>query len=361
MTPRDRAHGRGARARGGDGAARPQKSAIKAQVRTYLDRMSTSAAATGLFAPHNAWRAALARVWSFSTHKQAPPAEEQAPDRVVYGLAQPLLGMRLLFSDSDLLREALVPAAWLGAFCAVGAAMSHHDPGFWGWVKSFYKTFAVLAPVPSIIFARHYARMAATVRWRLGFGACGPREYSLWVSLRRAIQQAIVIAIGVLPFALIWKVLPFMGALISNAVIAVWGVHWVVVDAFDDARVLFPGETVKSAEAADRMAPPPWFVRWFRRAADRIPIAGRLLRWFARLCDRLSLPWRGEIAIVESHPSIVLGFGMSTAALLAIPVLNLLFRPIILVGSSHLLGHLEKGDPTQHPQIPGQPFPLPRR
>ena len=361
MTPRDPAHGRGARARGGDGAARPQKSAIKAQVRTYLDRMSTSAAATGLFAPHNAWRAALARVWSFSTHKQAPPAEEQAPDRVVYGLAQPLLGMRLLFSDSDLLREALVPAAWLGAFCAVGAAMSHHDPGFWGWVKSFYKTFAVLAPVPSIIFARHYARMAATVRWRLGFGACGPREYSLWVSLRRAIQQAIVIAIGVLPFALIWKVLPFMGALISNAVIAVWGVHWVVVDAFDDARVLFPGETVKSAEAADRMAPPPWFVRWFRRAADRIPIAGRLLRWFARLCDRLSLPWRGEIAIVESHPSIVLGFGMSTAALLAIPVLNLLFRPIILVGSSHLLGHLEKGDPTQHPQIPGQPFPLPRR
>src|SRR5919201_1664979 len=254
MTPRDRAPGRGAPARGRGSAPAPAKPAIKAQVRTYLDRMSTSAAATGLLASRSAWRAAFARVWSFSTHKQAPPAEQQAPDRVVYGLAQPLLGMRLLFSDSDLLREALVPAAWLGAFCAVVAAFSHEAVGFWPWVKSFYKTFAVLAPVPSIVFARHYARLAATVRWRLGFGACGPREYSMWVSLRRAIQQA-------------------------------------------------------SAEAIDRMAPPPWFVRWFRHAADRIPVAGRVLRWFARLCDRLALPWRGEIAIVESHPSLALGFG----------------------------------------------------
>ena len=328
--------------------------AIKPSLRTYLDRMSSSAAATGLFAPRSAWRAALARIRSFATLTQPPPAQEQeqTPDRVVYGLAQPLLGMRLLFSDSELLREALVPAAWLGAFCAVAAAVSHDGVGLWAWVKSFYKTFAVLAPVPSIIFARHYARLAATVRWRLGFGACGPREYSLLVSLRRAVQQAIVIAIGVIPFAVIWMVLPFFGALISNAVIAAWGVHWVVVDAFDDARVLFPGETVRSAEATDRMAPPPWFVRWFRHAADRLPVVGRLLRAFARLCDRLAMPWRGEIALVEAHPSIALGFAMSTATLLAIPVLNLLFRPIILVGSAHLLGHLEQGDPTQHPELP---------
>ncbi|HWE25670.1 MAG TPA: hypothetical protein VG496_17160 [Myxococcales bacterium] len=321
--------------------------------------MSTSAVETGLFAPRSAWRAALARLRSFATRTQPPPAREQVPDRVVYGLAQPLLGLRLLFSDSELLRDALVPAAWLGAFCAVAAAVSHDGVGFWGWVKSFYKTFAVLAPVPSIIFAKHYARLAATVRWRLGFGPCGPREYSIFVSGRRALQQAIVIAIGVLPFAAIWYVLPFLGALIANTVIGAWGVHWVVVDAFDDARVLFPGETVRSAEAADRMAPPPWFVRWFRHAADKLPIGGRILRAFARLCDRLSLPWRGEIALVEAHPAIALGFAMSTATLLATPVLNLLFRPTILVGSSHLLGHLEQGDPKQHPQI-GAQLPLPR-
>jgi hypothetical protein len=318
--------------------------------------MTTTFAGTGLLARRTVWRAALSRLRSFASRTQPPPPREQAPDRVVYGLAQPVLGLRILISDPELLREALVPAAWLGAFCAVVAAFSHDGTGWWDWVKSFYKTFAVLAPVPSIIFAKHYARLAAMVRWRLGFGPCGPREYSIMVSLKRAIEQAIVIAIGVVPFALIWKVLPGLGILISNAVILVWGVHWVVVDAFDDARVLLPGETIRSAEATDRQAPPPWFVRWFRRAADRIPVLGGLLRAFARLCDRLALPWRGEIALVEANPAIALGFAISTATLLAAPVLNLLFRPIILVASSHLLGHFEAADPTQHPQLPPPPY-----
>ena len=45
---------------------------------------------------------------------------------------------------------------------------------------------------------------------------------------------------------------------------------------------------------------------------------------------------------MEQNRWISLGFALSTAALLATPVLNLLFRPIILAGSSHLLGQLEK-------------------
>jgi len=304
---------------------------------------------TGLFAPKEVWRAAFSRVWSFSSHRQAPPPMEQAPDRVVYGFSQPLLGLRLLLKDPELLREALVPAAWLGAFCAVVAAFAHEGPGVWGWLKSFYKTFAVLAPVPSIIFAKHYARLAALVRWRLGFGACGPREYPLAVSLKRAIQQSIVVAIGVIPFAIV-------GLFFSKLIILVWGVHWVVVDAFDDARVLMPGETIRSAEAADREAPPPWYVRWFLYAADRLPVIGRPLRAFARLCDRLSMPWREEIHLMESNPQVALGFALSTATLLAIPGLNLLFRPTILVASSHLLGHLESAESSLHAQLPAAPL-----
>jgi hypothetical protein len=41
--------------------------------------------------------------------------------------------------------------------------------------------------------------------------------------------------------------------------------------------------------------------------------------------------------------------------LLAIPGLNLLFRPTILVASSHLLGYLEPSEPVQHPQLPASP------
>ena len=310
---------------------------------------------TGLSRPRSLLRRAWGRLRLYGRGVPAPPpAREQAADRVVYGMAQPILGARVLLTDPHLLREALVPAAWLAIFCALVASLSHDAVGWWGWWRSFYKTFAVLAPLPSIIFARHYARLAAVVRWRLGFGPCGPREYPLFTSLRRAIQQAILVAVGVLPFALIWKALPGVGIGISQVIVVLWGVHWVVVDAFDDARVLLPGETVRSAEATDRQAPPPWFVRLFFRVADRIrvqPVAG-LLRRFGRFCDRLALPWRGEFALMEANPSVALGFALSTAALLATPGLNLLFRPIILVASSHLLGHLEAGDPAQHPQLP---------
>jgi len=296
---------------------------------------------------------------SYSREMQPPPAKADPVVNVIYGAAQPILGARILLKDRELLRQGLVPAMWLAAFCAVCALAKPHEGPLWaGRLKTFYKTFAVLAPVPSIIFAKHYARMAALIRWKLGFGACGPREYPLFTSARRAVQQAIVIAIGLLPLAVVWHFIPFLGAVISQVVLGAWAVHWVVVDAFDDARVLLPGETIKSAEATDRCAPSPWFVRVFLHAAERfhVPVISRVLRKFARFCDRLSLPWRGEFALMEGHPPISAGFAVMTATLLAVPVMNLLFRPIILVASSHLLGHLEAEDPaSQHPGAPVLP------
>ena len=289
--------------------------------------------------PGNAW--ARLRVY---LRPSPPPPASQPGEQALYGFAQPLLGLRLLVQDSRLLAEAVTPAALLAAFCAMVAGFQMEGHGFRSWLGAFYKTFAVLAPLPSVLFAKHYARLAAVVRWRLGFGACGPREMPLGMSLRRAIQQAILIAVGVVPFAFVWRVLPGVGTALSQAVVALWGVHWVVVDALDDARVLAPGESLAEAEENDQRAPPPWFIRVLHGAADRAPLrplAGALRR-FARLCDRLSLPWRGEIALMEGHPAIAFGFAISTAALLATPVLNLLFRPIILIGSAHLLGHLEK-------------------
>ena len=51
--------------------------------------------------------------------------------------------------------------------CALVASVSHDGATALGWWGKFYKTFAVLAPLPSLIFANHYARLAAMVRWRL--------------------------------------------------------------------------------------------------------------------------------------------------------------------------------------------------
>jgi hypothetical protein len=268
-----------------------------------------------------------------------PPAARF--DRVVYGLAQPLIGIRMLATHRTLLEAALVPAGLVAAFCAVVALLGDGD-----FLHRFYTTFAVLAPLPSIVFANHYARLAVQARHALGFSRAAPRIAPLRRNISRAIKQAILIGLALAPITAILHVVPIIGWLVVQAAAAVWALHWVVVDALDSARALRPGETLADVDAAARRMPPPWYVRWLLQAAERVPVGARVVRWFARVCDRLSLPWREEIALVEEHRALTVGFALSTAALLAIPVLNLAFRPIVIIGASHILGQLEAEPPA---------------
>jgi uncharacterized protein involved in cysteine biosynthesis len=79
-----------------------------------------------------------------------------------------------------------------------------------------------------------------------------------------------------------------------------------------------------------------------------------------------SFEWREEMAVAESHPVLVAGFGLTTAALLAAPVVNLFFRPIIIVAAVHLLGQLAREEkaivatslvPMASAQAPGPTVP----
>jgi hypothetical protein len=300
-------------------------------------------------------RWALQGVRGYSRGVQAPPVGET--EQALYGFAQPILGVRVLLNDPELLREALYPAGLLAAACAIYATLGSETHGAVTWFTSFYKAFAALAPLPSFFFANHYARLAAMIRWRMGFGACGPREMPWRLLAGRMLRQALIVAIGVAPLLLLTRLLPAIGDVLSAVVLGVWSLHWVVADAFDDAQVCLPGESLKQSLQRDRNAPEPWFVRLLNRAAARLPkILGGPLRLFARICDRLALDSRGEIATMESNRSLSVGFGLSTAALLATPVLNLLFRPIIIAGSSHLLGHLEKdAAPGEHHLLASRP------
>ena len=301
-------------------------------------------------APRSAgfFRWALSRLKQYM-RVQPPPVSTAPAEQALYGFAQPMLGARVLLNDPELLREALVPALFMAGACALYATVGgEHDHG---WFRNFYTAFATLAPLPSLIFANHYARLAAQIRWRLGFGACGPREMPFGMLLGRLVRQTLIVALGVIPFAAVWKIIPGLGQYLSQAVLAAWALHWVVADAFDDAQVLAPGENLRESIRRDRDAGAPWFVRVMNTVSERLPrFAGRPLRAFARLCDKLAMDSRGEISIMEKNRSISLGFGLSTAALLATPVLNLVFRPIILAASSHLLGHLEQHEP--HPPAP---------
>jgi len=269
------------------------------------------------------------------------PPKEKIVDRFLFGLAQPLIGLRVVVRDRQLLKSELIPAVALGLFCALVALASAHGSATRFFTR-FYGLFAALAPMPSIVFARHYGRLAAAAHQKLGFGECLPRREPLRLVIRRAVYQAVLIAIVSAPTVGILRLFPVFGRPLATIAAALWALHWVVIDAFDDARILHPGETLKEVELKSESEPQAWFVRASYWAAPRLPLGTRLLRRFARRCDRLSIPWREELAIAEREPPAVSGFGLTTAALLATPVLNLLFRPIIIVASVHLLGHLSR-------------------
>jgi len=285
------------------------------------------------------WRWAWSRIRAYS-RVQAPPVGRN--EQAVYGFSQPILGARVLLADPELLKEALLPAGVLGLACALWATVQGGDTPL-AWFGHFYKAFATLAPLPSLLFANHYARLAAMIRWRLGLGACGPREMPFGMLIGRMVRQALIVAIGIAPVLLAARLVPVLGRFVLSPIaLALWGLHWVVADAFDDAQVCEPGESLRQSIQRDRDAPEPWFVRWMMRGASHLPgFFAAPVRWFARLCDKLAMDSRGEISVMEQHRAVSLGFALSTAALLATPVLNLLFRPIILAGSSHLLGQLE--------------------
>jgi hypothetical protein len=274
-----------------------------------------------------------------------PPPAAHA-DRVVYGFMQPLLGARLLFRDRDLMRAALLPTAVVAGFCVLVAvvAPSHYTP--LGMVRRFYETFAFLAPLPSLFLAHYYARMAVLARHKLGFSPALPCYEPLRRAVRRVIGQTILVAIGLVPVTMVLGLVPLLGGIVVHVLGALWALHWIVVDAFDSTRTLAPGQTLADLDALAAAAPRPWFVRLLDDAGARVPVVGGILRLFARWCDRLARPFREEIALVEAHPSLMIGFALSTAALLATPVLQLLFRPIVLVGAAHVNGRLEHQPPA---------------
>lgn len=268
------------------------------------------------------------------------PPEAARLDRFLYGLAQPVIGARIVLRDRQLLWSALYPALVLALFCAATAlAVSRGSPD--RFVRHFYRVFALLAPLPSIVFARHYSRLAAVAHEKLGFGRCKPRLESLGRAIRRAVFQAILVAAAAAPVLLLLRIIPVLGHGAVRIGVAIWAIHWIVIDAFDDARVLADSETLADVDAMNRSAPQAWFVRGYTWVSERLP-AGGVLRRFSKIGDRLSLEWREELAIAESHPLLVGGFALTTAVLLATPILNLFFRPLILVASVHLLGHISQ-------------------
>lgn len=279
------------------------------------------------------------------------PPKDAHVDRVVFGLRQPIASAKLIWNDPELRSEAMFPAILLALVCGAIAILTTW-PGL-STFKRFYQVFVALAPWPSVLLQRHYARFAVVVHKKLGLGEAEPVYEPLGRAIVRAIGQMILVAIAVAPVSLVVGWFPLLGQPVVRAVAALWALHWILVNAFESARVLKPGQTIGDLDEISRKAPEPWFVRGLKWIGKRIPVLGAFCNWFAGVCDSLSWPWREEMELIETHPSLTAGLAMTTAALLCTPVLNLFFRPVVLTASAQVMARLEE------PQLALPPHPSP--
>ncbi len=291
----------------------------------------------------------------YSTIPQPPPPTDAHAASLVWGLAQPLLGMRVLLRHRDLLARTLVPVVAFLLICAVFIERS--GAGVLGWVQGYYLVVIAAAPISPVLFHRLYSRLAARARPRLGVREHAPYLRSFRQALLESILQLLVVGLGVAPIVGIIQQLPVLGTMWAAVIGYAWAMHWIVVEALDSARTLPPGVEPATLEARHRLLDPPWYAApttWRLRS----PFAILLLpiRWWAAMTARMSRRWRGEVLVIETRPWIAGGFALGTAVLLAIPILNLLFRPAVIVAATHVLGRLEDELPEPEPVSPTEPF-----
>jgi hypothetical protein len=293
------------------------------------------------------WRARLDR----ATRPGSPPPERGRWAQIKWGAAQPLLGLRAIFSRRELARFLPRPLLWLVLICAAYPFVRRPLPAtVAAWGVDFYRAFASLAVVPTVLFANHYFRLAARAREVFGLGPQRPRQERLRRSLALVIEQSLIL---ILPIPLLHHLIVvvmmlfgFHGGFIAatvdfdsfaltlptwiNAVgwalLIPWAAQWIVVDALDSARVLRADGRPSDAGEAGR---PPRFARWLRW----LLVGFGLEHW--------SKPWWEEFAIAEGQPWIALGFMATTALILAVPVVQFVFRPAIIVAAAHWLGYVE--------------------
>jgi hypothetical protein len=149
--------------------------------------------------------------------------------------------------------------------------------------------------------------------------------------LRRKTKRRVRFFIGFLPGAIliniIGRLVPPHRTLIT-VLTALWaGYWWMVMTAGQSARAWTPPETTQM----------PWYLRaWFKLTDKVFLFRWGLPRWWGRIWDRMSRNFHGPAERVEEQPLEFAGLSLSRALVL-IPVVKLLLRPVFPVSVAHLL------------------------
>jgi hypothetical protein len=110
---------------------------------------------------------------------------------------------------------------------------------------------------------------------------------------------------------------------LTTVLTAIWAAYWwMVMTAGQSARAWTPPETT----------PRPWYLRAWFWLSDRVFVFG----WWGRIWERFARRFYGPSERVEEQPFEFAGLSLSRALLL-VPVVKLLFRPIFSVAAAHLL------------------------
>jgi hypothetical protein len=300
--------------------------------------------------------ASLRGAWEALRCYAAQPATAPRPaplDRVLWGAGVSLAAARLVASDRELRRAALLPTVITAAGCAVMAAVatfsaSPQDRHAGATFGAFLVTFVALASMPPTVLQRQWIRVANQARRALGQPA-GEDPFPgesftrmLWREGLKAVRQSVAVAASLVPFLALLKLLPLASG--SAAVAAgIWGFYWVVVDAFE-----LPMEVVPGPRHGARA---PWFARFLVACGDSTRWL-RPLGWGGRLLTRLTRPWSEELNFTERYPMETLGFGLVVGSVLVVPVLGLCFRSVAVTAAAALLGRLgEAGGEVAPPAV----------
>jgi len=150
-----------------------------------------------------------------------------------------------------------------------------------------------------------------------------------WV--RRKANRRAQFFLGFLPGTILitivgWFVPPHRT--LTTVLTAIWAAYWwMVMTAGQSARAWTPPETT----------PRPWYLRAWFAMTDRVFLfRWGPFRWWGKIWERFARRFYGPSERVEEQPYEFAGLALSRALLL-VPVLKLLLRPIFSVSAAHLL------------------------
>ena len=149
--------------------------------------------------------------------------------------------------------------------------------------------------------------------------------------LRRKTKRRVRFFIGFLPGAILINIVARLvppHRTITTVLTALWAAYWwMVMTAGQSARAWTPPETTQR----------PWYLRAWFTLCDRVFLfRWGLPRWWGTMWDRMARNFHGPAERVEEQPLEFAGLALSRALVL-IPVVKLLLRPVYPVAVAHLL------------------------